>query len=77
MSMDRQYEQMKQFHVALATFNEHLNRSMRDLSWPGFKRARPDSAHRWTLAELPHPPTLRFQTWRSRGPIQRPHEADR
>ena len=32
MSMDTQYEQMKQFHAALATFNEHLSHSMRDLT---------------------------------------------
>jgi len=32
MSMDTQYEQMKQFHAALATFNEHLGHSMRDLT---------------------------------------------
>ncbi len=32
MSMDNQYEQMKQFHAALATFNEHLRHSMRDLT---------------------------------------------
>lgn len=31
MSMDTQYEQMKQFHAALATFNEHLRHSMRNL----------------------------------------------
>lgn len=32
MSMDKQYEQMKQFHAALAAFNEHLSHSMRDLT---------------------------------------------
>jgi uncharacterized protein YukE len=32
MSMDTQYAEMKQFHNALATFNEHLSRSMRDLT---------------------------------------------
>jgi len=32
MSMDTQYAEMKQFHNALATFNEHLNHSMRDLA---------------------------------------------
>jgi hypothetical protein len=32
MSMDKQYEHMKQFHAALATFNQHLSRSMRDLA---------------------------------------------
>ena len=31
MSMDNQYEQMKQFYAALAAFNEHLSRSMHDL----------------------------------------------
>ena len=32
MSMDNQYTEMKQFHNALATFNEHLSHSMRDLT---------------------------------------------
>ena len=32
MSMDNQYEQMKQFHAALSTFNEHLRHSMRNLT---------------------------------------------
>ncbi len=32
MSMDTQYTEMKQFYIALATFNNHLNNSMRDLA---------------------------------------------
>jgi hypothetical protein len=32
MSMDKQYEQMKSFHTALATFNQHLSHSMRNLT---------------------------------------------
>ena len=32
MSMDTQYAEMKQFRNALATFNEHLSHSMRDLT---------------------------------------------
>jgi uncharacterized protein YukE len=31
MSMDEQYDEMRKFHAALTTFNEHLRASMSDL----------------------------------------------